>query len=62
MGVVDDRIQSCVQIKLSTTLGDRELLNGSSTQPPVLKVDSDATVETGIANTSCTIEDRIRNR
>ena len=33
-------------------MGDRELRKGSSILPPVLKADSEATVEMGIANTS----------
>ena len=44
--------QFWVQIRASTVLGDSELRNESKTHPLVLKADSDATVETRIANTS----------
>ena len=44
--------QSCVQIKASTVNGDNELLNESNIRPPLLKANSDATVEIEIANTS----------
>ena len=50
--------QFWVQIRASTVLGDSELWNESKTRPPVLKVDSDAIVETGIANTSRAIWER----
>ena len=46
--------QFWVQIRASTVLRDSKLWNESKTTPPpsILKVDSDATVETEIANTS----------
>ncbi|CAL9003144.1 unnamed protein product, partial [Prunus brigantina] len=44
--------QFWVQIKASTTAGLKELRNELIVLPPVLKVDSEATVETGIASTS----------
>ncbi|RWR85047.1 histidine biosynthesis bifunctional protein hisIE, chloroplastic [Cinnamomum micranthum f. kanehirae] len=46
------RNQSCAQIRPPTVLGDRELRYESNTRPPVLKADSEATVETGIARIS----------
>jgi len=36
-----------------TVAGDRELRNWSSTRPPMLNVDSEATVDIGIARTCC---------
>ncbi|KAF5951936.1 hypothetical protein HYC85_009880 [Camellia sinensis] len=51
------RSQFCVQTRTSTIFGASELRNGSSIRPPVLKADSEATVETGIANTSRAMSD-----
>ena len=47
--------QFWVQIRALIVLGDSELWNESKTHPPVLKAELDATVETGIANTSWAI-------
>ena len=44
--------QSYVQINASTILGVKELLNASSTRPPVLKQDLEATVDIGTTKTS----------
>ena len=52
IGIGEDRNQFCPQIKASTSFGVKEFRNGSSTRPPVLKADSEATVETGTAKTS----------
>ena len=49
IGIDEDHNQFCPQIRASTIFGVRELRNGSSTRPPVLKADSEATVETGTA-------------
>ena len=53
-----DRNQFCVHIKTSTVLAPKELRNESRIRPPVLKADSEATVDTGIANTSLAICDK----
>ena len=45
-------IQSLVQTKASTISGSRRLRYGSTTRPPVLNADSEATVDACIANTS----------
>ena len=42
----------------STILGLSELLNGSSTRPPVENADSNGTVLTGTANTSRAMADK----
>jgi hypothetical protein len=47
-----------VQIKASTVSGDNELLNVSNTRHPLLKADSEAMVEIGMANTSRPISGR----
>jgi len=47
--------QSWVQINAFTVVNDRELRYGSSTLLEVLKADSEAIVETGIANISLAI-------
>ena len=57
---VGHRNQSCAHMRASTILGVKQLRNGSSIRPPVLKADSEATVETGIANTSRAIRERTR--
>ena len=44
--------QSCAQTRFWTMSGESELRNGSSMRPPILNTDSEAIVETGIANTS----------
>ena len=44
--------QSCAQTRASTVNGVREVRKSSKIRPLVLKADSDATVETGIASTS----------
>ncbi|KAF7814777.1 protein ALP1-like [Senna tora] len=44
--------QFCAQIKASVILGEMDYLNVSKTRPPVLNADSEATVDTGTANTS----------
>ena len=46
------------QMMPSTVLGLSELLNGSSTRPPVENADSDGTVVTGTANTSRAMADK----
>ena len=46
-------------MKDCTILGASELRNGFSIHPPVLNADSEATVETGIANTSRASRDSI---
>lgn len=43
------RSQSWVQMRACASLEVNEILYASSTRPPVLKVDSDATVDMGIA-------------
>ena len=53
--------QFCVQIKVSTVLGVKELLNGSRMHPPVLNADSEATVDTGMARTSLATSDKNSN-
>jgi hypothetical protein len=50
-----------VHTSASIVFGAKELLNGSSTQPPVLNADSEATVVTGMANTSRATSERIGN-
>ena len=50
--------QFWVQIRALIVLGDSELRNESKTRPPVLKADSNAIVETKIANTSRAIWER----
>ena len=52
IGIGEDHNQFCPQIRASTIFGVRELRNGSSTHPPVLKADSEAIVETGTAKRS----------
>ncbi|KAL4567255.1 hypothetical protein LXL04_022833 [Taraxacum kok-saghyz] len=52
--------QSWVQRRISTIIGDEEVRNESRTRPPVLKVDSKATVESSFASTSRTIFQRVR--
>ena len=49
--------QSYVKINNSTILGVRELLNASSTRPPMIKQDSEGTVDMGTAKTSRAILD-----
>lgn len=48
--------QSFAQIIASTFLCANELRNLSRTRPPLLKVDSDATVETGMLKISRAME------
>ena len=52
IGIGEDYNQFYPQIRASTIFGVRELRNGSSTCPPILKVDSEATVEIETAKTS----------
>ena len=52
IGIGEDCNQFYPQIRASTIFGVRELRNGSSTCPPILKVDSEATVEIETAKTS----------
>ena len=52
--------QFWVQIRASNVLGDSELRNESKTRPSVLKADSNAIAEIGIANTSRAIWKRTR--
>jgi hypothetical protein len=54
--------QSWVHICASVVIGVNELRYGSRTLSPVLKADSDATVVTGIANTSLAMLARIGYR
>ena len=49
IGIGEDCNQFCPQIRALAIFGVRELRNGSSTRPPVLKANSKATVETGTA-------------
>ena len=49
IGIGEDCNQFCPQIRASTIFGVRELRNGSSTRPLVLKADLNSTVETGTA-------------
>lgn len=58
---LDPRIQSLAQIRRSTIVGVSELLKSSRTRPPVLKADSEATVEIGIAKRSRAMRDSIGN-
>ncbi|KAI8560976.1 hypothetical protein RHMOL_Rhmol04G0298600 [Rhododendron molle] len=53
------RSQFWVHTRVSTINGESELQNRSSTRPPVLKADSEAMVDTGIANTSRATWDKI---
>jgi hypothetical protein len=46
-------------MKTSTVSGDNELLQVSNTRHPLLKADSKATVEIGMANTSRAIAGRV---
>lgn len=55
------RSQSRVQIRHLIVLSPKELLYESNTLPLVLKTDSGAIVEIGIANKSLTIRDKIGN-
>jgi hypothetical protein len=50
-----------VQINASAISGFRQLLKVSKILPPVLKALSEATVETGVANTSLAILDKTGN-
>ena len=59
MGCGSLRSQSRRHTRACTNLGVNELLNESSMRPPVLKAHSDATLETGIDNTSRAISERI---
>ena len=52
IGIGEDCNQFYPQIRASTIFGVRELRNRSSTCPPILKVDSEATVEIETAKTS----------
>ena len=54
------RNQSYSQTRASTIFGIRELQNGSSTRPPMLKANFKATVDTGMANILRAIDARIR--
>jgi hypothetical protein len=51
-GPEGERNQLCVQIKASTVVADSDVRNESIILPPVLNVDSEATVETGTARMS----------
>jgi len=53
-----DLIQFWVQIRASTVEGFKELRNESRTRPPVLKADSEDTVDTGINNISQAMRER----
>jgi hypothetical protein len=50
-----------VHASVSTVFGAKELLNGSSTRPPVLNADSEAIVEIGMANTSRATSEMIKD-
>ena len=51
--------QVWAQIRVSTILRDNELLKGSKTRPPVLKANSKAAVDTGIAMKSHATSEKI---
>ncbi|KAL2990483.1 hypothetical protein AAZX31_11G204900 [Glycine max] len=54
--------QSCVQPNISTIWGVREQRYGLETLPPLLKEDSEATIETCIESTSLTMLARYWNQ
>ena len=56
---LEDCSQFCEHIKASIVFGCNELQNGSRIRPPVLNADSEATIDTGIANTSLATCDQI---
>ena len=58
----EPRNQSCAHIKHWSVNGDKELLKSSRTRPLVLKADSEATVDMGIANISLAMHERIGKR
>ena len=58
---IDFLCQSCKHINASTTLGVKELLYASKIHPPILKADSDATMDIGTAKISRAMCERIGN-